>query len=124
MDLQQKQVAKIIGITNVSLCKVQKGERKLKKQKLKILADVLQVEYKTILDCAGEDVDVEIKCAKDRLNKANENMILLLDGLLDDSEDIEILQEVVAILNKSDKKEKNKLKEMLKLLKTGIYHIC
>ena len=28
LGLQQKQVAKMVGITNVSLCKVQTGERK------------------------------------------------------------------------------------------------
>ena len=32
LGLQQKQVAKMVGITNVSLCKVQTGERKLSKK--------------------------------------------------------------------------------------------
>lgn len=33
LGIQQKQVANMVGITNVSLCKVQTGKRKLGKKK-------------------------------------------------------------------------------------------
>lgn len=67
LGLQQKQVAKMVGITNVSLCKVQTGERKLSKKKLKILADVLNVDYLKVLECADYDVELEIKVSKNHI---------------------------------------------------------
>ncbi|MCI8655596.1 MAG: helix-turn-helix transcriptional regulator [Clostridia bacterium] len=123
LGLEQRQVAKMMGITNVSLCKVQTGERKLSKQKMKLLADVLQVDCKNIFECVVDDVDFEIKSARDRLSQLDENMILLLDELLKDQDNVGVLYEVIAILNKSNKEEKNNLEEMLKLLKVGLYNI-
>ena len=101
----------MVGITNVSLCKVQTGERRLSKKKMKILADVLNVSYTTVLQCAGDDVENEYKCAKNRLVQEDENIILLLDGIVENSEDVEILKEVISILNKSTKRRKNRLEK-------------
>lgn len=122
LGLQQKQVAKMVGITNVSLCKVQTGERKLSRKKLKILADVLQVSYIEVLKYAGYDTELEYKYAGDKVLKADKNLILLLDELVKDNENTEILEEVISILNKSTSKDKTNLKRMLQLLKLGLYN--
>ena len=99
LGLQQKQVAKMVGITNVSLCKVQTGERKLSKKKLKILADVLNVDYLKVLECADYDVELEIKVSKNHIFQTmDEEIMLLLDGLTSESEDTKILKEIMAIL--------------------------
>lgn len=122
LGLQQKEVAKLIGITNVSLCKVQTGERRLSKEKLKILADVLQVNYSEILQCSGYDIKTEYNCAKSRIIQGDENLILLLDEVIDDYDNIGILKELIAILNKANRKDKANVKRTLHLLKTGLYH--
>ena len=121
LGLQQKQVAKMVGITNVSLCKVQTGERKLSKKKLKILADVLQVSYTEVLQCAGYDTELEHKCARNRVIQEDENLILLLDELVGEKDNTEILKEIIAILDKASEKDKFNLKRMLQLLKMGLY---
>lgn len=122
LGIQQKQVANMVGITNVSLCKVQTGKRKLGKKKKKILANVLQVSYIEVLQCAGYDTELEYKCAKNRIVQEDENLILLLDELIENYEDTEILKEVIAILNKAKSKDKLNLKRMLQLLKMGLYN--
>ena len=105
LGLQQKQVAKMVGITNVSLCKVQTGERKLSKKKLKILADVLNVDYLKVLECADYDVELEIKVSKNHIFQTmDEEIMLLLDGLTSESEDTKILKEIMAILYRANKK--------------------
>lgn len=121
--LQQKQVAKMVGITNVSLCKVQTGERKLSKKKLKILADVLNVDYLKVLECADYDVELEIKVSKNHIFQTmDEEIMLLLDGLTSESEDTKILKEIMAILYRANKKDKESMEDMLKLLKAGVYN--
>ena len=123
LGLQQKQVAKMVGITNVSLCKVQTGERKLSKKKLKILADVLNVDYLKVLECADYDVELEIKVSKNHIFQTmDEEIILLLDGLTSESEDTKILREIMAILYRANKKDKESMEDMLKLLKAGVYN--
>lgn len=123
LGLQQKQVAKMVGITNVSLCKVQTGERKLSKKKLKILADVLNVDYLKVLECAGYDVELEIKVSKNHIFQTmDEEIMLLLDGLTSESEDTKILKEIMAILYRANKKDKESMEYMLKLLKAGVYN--
>lgn len=123
LGLQQKQVAKMVGITNVSLCKVQTGERKLSKKKLKILADVLNVDYLKVLECADYDVELEIKVSKNHIFQTmDEEIMLLLDGLTSESEDIKILKEIMAILYRANKKDKESMEDMLKLLKAGVYN--
>lgn len=123
LGLQQKQVAKMVGITNVSLCKVQTGERKLSKKKLKILADVLNVDYLKVLECAGYDVELEIKVSKNHIFQTmDEEIMLLLDGLTSESEDTKILKEIMAILYRANKKDKESMEDMLKLLKAGVYN--
>lgn len=118
LGLQQKQVAKMVGITNVSLCKVQTGERKLSKKKLKILADVLNVDYLKVLECADYDVELEIKVSKNHIFQTmDEEIMLLLDGLTSESEDTKILKEIMAILYRANKKDKESMEDMLKLLK-------
>ena len=103
LGLQQKQVAKMVGITNVSLCKVQTGERKLSKKKLKILADVLNVDYLKVLECADYDVELEIKVSKNHIFQTmDEEIMLLLDGLTSESEDTKILKEIMAILYRAN----------------------
>ena len=122
LGLQQKQVAKMVGITNVSLCKVQTGERKLSKKKLKILADVLNVDYLKVLECADYDVELEIKVSKNHIFQTmDEEIMLLLDGLTSESEDTKILKEIMAILYRANKKDKESMEDMLKLLKAGVY---
>lgn len=123
IGLQQKQVAKMIGITNVSLCKVQTGERKLSKKKLKILADVLKVDYLKVLECAGYDVELEIKVSKNHIFQTmDEEIMLLLDGLTSESQDTKILKEIMVILCRANKKDKESMEDMLKLLKAGVYN--
>ena len=123
LGLQQKQVAKMGGITNVSLCKVQTGERKLSKKKLKILADVLNVDYLKVLECADYDVELEIKVSKNHIFQTmDEEIMLLLDGLTSESEDTKILKEIMAILYRANKKDKESMEDMLKLLKAGVYN--
>lgn len=123
ISLQQKQVAKMVGITNVSLCKVQTGERKLSKKKLKILADVLNVDYLKVLECADYDVELEIKVSKNHIFQTmDEEIMLLLDGLTSESEDTKILKEIMAILYRANKKDKESMEDMLKLLKAGVYN--
>lgn len=123
LGLQQKQVAKMVGITNVSLCKVQTGERKLSKKKLKILADVLNVDYLKVLECADYDVELEIKVSKNHIFQTmDEEIMLLLDGLTSESEDTKILKEIMAILYRTNKKDKESMEDMLKLLKAGAYN--
>lgn len=95
----------MVGITNVSLCKVQTGERKLSKKKLKILADVLNVDYLKVLECADYDVELEIKVSKNHIFQTmDEEIMLLLDGLTSESEDTKILKEIMAILYRANKK--------------------
>ena len=123
LGLQQKQVAKMVGITNVSLCKVQTGERKLSKKKLKILADVLNVDYLKVLECADYDVELEIKVSKNHIFQTmDEEIMLLLDGLTSESEDTKILKEIMAILYRANKKDKESMEDMLILLKAGVYN--
>ena len=123
LGMQQKQVAKMVGITNVSLCKVQTGERKLSKKKLKILADVLNVDYLKVLECADYDVELEIKVSKNHIFQTmDEEIMLLLDGLTSESEDTKILKEIMAILYRANKKDKESMEDMLKLLKAGVYN--
>ena len=123
LGLQQKQVAKMVGITNVSLCKVQTGERKLSKKKQKILADVLNVDYLKVLECADYDVELEIKVSKNHIFQTmDEEIMLLLDGLTSESEDTKILKEIMAILYRANKKDKESMEDMLKLLKAGVYN--
>ena len=123
LGLQQKQVAKMVGITNVSLCKVQTGERKLSKKKLKILADVLNVDYLKVLECADYDVELEIKVSKNHIFQTmDEEIMLLLDGLTSESEDTKILKEIMAILYRANNKDKESMEDMLKLLKAGVYN--
>lgn len=122
LGLQQKQVAKMVGITNVSLCKVQTGERKLSRKKFEILADVLQVSYIEVLKYAGYDTEVEYKYARYKLLQEDENLIILLAELVKDNENTEILEEVISILNKATSKDKTNLKRMLRLLKLGLYN--
>ena len=123
LGLQQKQVAKMVGITNVSLCKVQTGERKLSKKKLKLLADVLNVDYLKVLECADYDVELEIKVSKNHIFQTmDEEIMLLLDGLTSESEDTKILKEIMAILYRANKKDKESMEDMLKLLKAGVYN--
>ena len=123
LGLQQKQVAKMVGITNVSLWKVQTGERKLSKKKLKILADVLNVDYLKVLECADYDVELEIKVSKNHIFQTmDEEIMLLLDGLTSESEDTKILKEIMAILYRANKKDKESMEDMLKLLKAGVYN--
>lgn len=101
----------MVGITNVSLCKVQTGERKLSRKKLKILADVLQVSYIEVLKYAGYDAETEYKYAGYKVLQADKSMILLLDELVKDNENTEILEEVISILNKATSKDKTNKKE-------------
>lgn len=122
LGLKQKEVANMVGITNVSLCKVQTGERRLSKKKLKVLADVLQVSYMEVLECAGYDTEFEYECTRNRVAQESKSLILLLDELIEEHENIEILKEVIAILNKAKNKDKSDLKRMLQLLKIGLYN--
>lgn len=121
LGLQQKQVARMLGITNVSLCKVQAGERNLGKKRLRVLSDVLQVPFTTVLECAGYNIEEEFDLAIDKLSQANKDIVILLSKIIDNKEDISVLYEIIAILNKSNKDEKENLKHMLMLLKHGMY---
>lgn len=121
LGLQQQQVARMLGMTNVSLCKVQTGERKLGNKSLRVLSDVLQVPYTKVLKCAGYNIEEEFDLAMEKINHADKDIVLLLSKIIDNKEDILVLQETIAILDKSTSKGKEDLKRMLELLKKGIY---
>lgn len=45
LGLQQKQVAKMVGITNVSLCKVQTGEQKIEQKEIEDTGRCLKCRF-------------------------------------------------------------------------------
>ena len=47
--LQQQQIANKVGVTNVTLCQAQSGQKKLSREKMIRLATVLDVDYNELL---------------------------------------------------------------------------
>ena len=124
--LQQQQIANKVGVTNVTLCQAQSGQKKLSREKLIRLATVLDVNYNELLKMMNYDLRDEYIMAFDKLVTANKNdceLFMLLAEVVGDSKNIEILKKVISLLVKADEKEKETLSNMLELLKNGIYGI-
>ena len=124
--LQQQQIANKVGVTNVTLCQAQSGQKKLSREKLICLATVLDVDYNELLKMMNYDMRDEYIMAFEKLVTANKNdceLFMLLAEVIGDSKNIEILKKVISLLVKADEKEKETLSNMLELLKDGIYGI-
>ena len=124
--LQQQQIANKVGVTNVTLCQAQSGQKKLSREKLIRLATVLDVDYNELLKMMNYDMRDEYIMAFEKLVTANKNdceLFMLLAEVIGDSKNIEILKKVISLLVKADEKEKETLSNMLELLKDGIYGI-
>ena len=124
--LQQQQIANKVGVTNVTLCQAQSGQKKLSREKLIRLATVLDVDYNELLKMMNYDMRDEYIMAFEKLVTANKNdceLFMLLAEVVGDSKNIEILKKVISLLVKADEKEKETLSNMLELLKDGIYGI-
>ena len=124
--LQQQQIANKVGVTNVTLCQAQSGQKKLSREKLIRLATVLDVDYNELLKMMNYDMRDEYIMAFEKLVTANKNdceLFMLLAEVIGDSKNIEILKKVISLLVKADDKEKETLSNMLELLKNGIYGI-
>lgn len=124
--LQQQQIANKVGVTNVTLCQAQSGQKKLSREKLIRLATVLDVDYNELLKIMNYDMRDEYIMAFDKLVTANKNdceLFMLLAEVVGDSKNIEILKKVISLLVKADDKKKETLSNMLEILKDGIYGI-
>ena len=124
--LQQQQIANKVGVTNLTLCQAQSGQKKLSREKLIRLATVLDVDYNELLKMMNYDMRDEYIMAFEKLVTANKNdceLFMLLAEVIGDSKNIEILKKVISLLVKADEKEKETLSNMLELLKDGIYGI-
>ena len=124
--LQQKQIANKVGVTNVTLCQAQSGQKKLSREKMIRLATVLDVDYNELLKMMNYDMTDEYITAFEKLvatNKKDCELFMLLAEVVGDSQNIEILKKVISLLAKADYKEKETLFNMLELLKNGIYGI-
>ncbi len=124
--LQQQQIANKVGVTNVTLCQAQSGQKKLSREKLIRLATVLDVDYNELLKIMNYDMRDEYIMAFDKLVTANKNdceLFMLFAEVVGDSKNIKILKKVISLLVKADDKEKETLSNMLELLKDGIYGI-
>lgn len=125
-SIQQQQIAKKIGVTNVTLCQVQSGQKKLSREKLIHLATVLEVEYNELLKIMNYNLTDEYIRAFEKLVSANKNdceLFMLLAEVVKDSQNVEILKKLISLLVKADDKQKETLSNMLELLKNGIYGI-
>ena len=124
--IQQQQIANKVGVTNVTLCQAQSGQKKLSREKLIRLATVLDVDYNELLKMMNYDMRDEYIMAFEKLVTANKNdceLFMLLAEVIGDSKNIDILKKVISLLVKADEKEKETLSNMLELLKDGIYGI-
>lgn len=125
-SLQQQQIAKKIGVTNVTLCQAQSGQKKISREKIIRLATVLDVDYNELLKMMNYDMQDEYITAFEKLVAANKKdceVFMLLAEVVGDSQNVEILKKVISLLVKADDKEKETLSNMLELLKNGIYGI-
>ena len=124
--LQQQQIANKVGVTNVTLCQAQSGQKKLSREKLIRLATVLDVDYNELLKMMDYDMRDEYIMAFEKLVTANKNdceLFMLLAEVVGNSKNIEVLKKVISLLVKADEKEKETLSNMLELLKNGVYGI-
>lgn len=124
--IQQQQIANKVGVTNVTLCQAQSGQKKLSREKLNRLATVLDVDYNELLKMMNYDMRDEYITAFEKLVAANKKdceVFMLLAEVVGDSQNVEILKKVISLLVKADDKEKETLSNMLELLKNGVYGI-
>ena len=124
--IQQQQIANKVGVTNVTLCQAQSGQKKLSREKLIRLATVLDVDYNELLKMMNYDMRDEYIMAFEKLVTANKNdceLFMLLAEVVGNSKNIEVLKKVISLLVKADEKEKETLSNMLELLKNGVYGI-
>ena len=118
--IQQQQIAKKVGVTNVTLCRAQSGQRVLNREKLIRLATVLDVEYSELLKMMNYDLKDEWKQRGFRKllkNKIDIELFLMLAEVIGDSQNINILKKVISLLVRADDKEKETLSNILELLK-------
>ena len=124
--IQQQQIAKKVGVTNVTLCQAQSGQKKLSREKMIRLATVLEVEYIELLKIMDYDLTDEYITAFEKLVAANKNdceLFMLLAEVVGEPKNIKILKKVISLLVKANDKEKETLYNMLEILKNGIYGI-
>ena len=110
--IQQQQIANKVGVTNVTLCQAQSGQKKLSREKLIRLATVLDVDYNELLKMMNYDMRDEYIMAFEKLVTANKNdseLFMLLVEVVGDSQNVEILKKVISLLVKADDKEKETL---------------
>lgn len=75
--------------------------------------------YLKVLECADYDVELEIKVSKNHIFQTmDEEIMLLLDGLTSESEDTKILKEIMAILYRANKKDKESMEDIAEILKS------
>ena len=124
--LQQQQIANKVGVTNITLCRAQAGQRVMNRERLIRLATVLGVEYGELLEMMDYDLQKEweqIGLRKLLKDEIDVELFLMLAEVVGDSKNKEILKKVISLLVKADEKEKETLSNMLELLKNGIYGI-
>ena len=91
--IQQQQIANKVGVTNVTLCQAQSGQKKLSREKLIRLATVLDVDYNELLKMMNYDMRDEYIMAFEKLVTANKNdseLFMLLVEVVGDSQNVEI----------------------------------
>lgn len=118
--IQQQQIANKVGVTNVTLCQAQSGQKKLSREKLIRLATVLDVDYNESLKMMNYDMRDEYIMAFEKLVTANKNdseLFMLLVEVVGDSQNVEILKKVISLLVKADDKEKETLFQYVRTFK-------
>ena len=123
--LQQQQIAKKIGVTNVTLCQVQSGQKKLSRSKMIRLATILETPYNELLEIMGYDLQDEWKLAWDKISKTSDEkeLFLYLAEVIKEPENVEILKKIISMLVKANEREKEILSNMLEIFKDGLYGI-
>ena len=123
--LQQQQIAKKIGVTNVTLCQVQSGQKKLSRSKMIRLATILETPYNELLEIMGYDLQDEWKLAWDKISKTSDEkeLFLYLAEVIKEPENVEILKKIISMLVKANEREKEILSNMLEIFKDGLYSI-
>ena len=78
-QMPQRQIAAVIDIDTATYCKIEKGERKAKKEQVVILSEIFHVEMAELLtlwlaDKVTDVVSNEYKIASEALSMAAENL--------------------------------------------------
>ena len=79
LQMPQRLLATALGIDTATYCKIEKGERKAKKEQILILSEMFHIETSTLLtlrlaDKVTDIVSNEHRVASDTLSMAAENL--------------------------------------------------